>query len=226
LEWQLVESQGEKRTLELIFRAYDDGVAFRYHLPKQPKLAKFNITEELTTFEFTADHTTWWVESLPDTYERDYNETGLSQAAERGASTPVTLKTVKGTHVSLHEANLTDWAGMKLKRGEGGSEFSLQADLVPWFESDIRVKGETPHSSPWRTIQLADDAGGLITSFLILNLNPLQPAPHCVLGAAGGFHYPRHQLSVPQDLFLGKVQGDVFVHELGLPRTIDDDPQL
>lgn len=171
LKVTLVETQGDKRTLELFFRAYDDGVAFRYHFPKQPKLGKFNITEELTTFEFSADHTTWWVESLPDTYERNYNETGLSNASDRGASTPVTLKTSTGTHVSLHEANLTDWAGMKLKRGEGGSKFSLQADLVPWFESNIRVKAEAPHSSPWRTIQLADNAGGLITSYLILNLN-------------------------------------------------------
>ena len=171
LQLALRETEKPFRRLNLTFRAYDDGVAFRYEFPPQPELNDFEITNELTTFNFAGNHKTWWVEALPDTYERDYNETLLSACAERGASTPVTLKTEAGTYLSLHEANLTDWAGMKLKRADGAKEHSLSADLVPWFESDVKVKVSAPHRSPWRTIQIARSPGDLIESQLILNLN-------------------------------------------------------
>ncbi|WP_411846167.1 glycoside hydrolase family 97 catalytic domain-containing protein [Roseibacillus persicicus] len=167
----LRETEHPYRRLNLTFRAYNDGVAFRYEFPKQPDLNEFEITDELTAFNFTANHQTWWVEALPDTYERDYNETNLTDCAERGASTPVTMLTTAGTYLSLHEANLTDWSGMKLKQSDGGKEFSLKADLVPWFESDVKVKAKTPHFSPWRTIQIGNRPGDLIESSLILNLN-------------------------------------------------------
>src|SRR5690606_29435742 len=125
---------------------------------------EFHITEELTTFNFAADHTTWWVEALPDTYERDYQESPLSACGERGASTPVTMRLKNGLHVSLHEADLTDWAGMKLKRKEGASPYSLGADLVPWYGSEIKVKAKAPQVSPWRTITLGKSAGALVES--------------------------------------------------------------
>ncbi len=171
LHLALVEKDASGRKLDLVFRVFDDGVGFRYEFPKQESLGEFNIVGELTTFTFTENPTTWWTEALPDTYERDYNETPLTDCATRGASTPVTLRTSTGTHVSLHEADLTDWAGMKLKRALGGSELSLQADLVPWFDSDIRVKARTPMVSPWRTITIGKSAADLVSSSLILNLN-------------------------------------------------------
>jgi len=167
----LEETANTRRQLILLFRAYDDGVAFRYVLPEQPNLNEFSITDELTTFHFTNDADSWWCEALPDTYERDYQETLLSEAAPMGMQTPATFRTKGGTYVSLHEAALVDWAGMKLKSRDVASTYSPKADLVPWFGSDVKVKGRTPMRSPWRTIQLADRAGGLIESTMILNLN-------------------------------------------------------
>lgn len=168
---RLEETATTRRLLDLVFRAYDDGVAFRYILPEQPNLTDFEITDEVTGFHFTTDGDAWWCEDLPDTYERDYNETSFSQAAPAGMQTPATFRTSGGTYVSIHEADLTDWAGMKLKSPDPAANLSLKADLVPWFDSDIRVKGRAPMRSPWRTIQLADEPGGLIESSLILNLN-------------------------------------------------------
>jgi len=37
----LQEGDGHKRKLNLVFRAYDDGVAFRYHVPKQENIDEF-----------------------------------------------------------------------------------------------------------------------------------------------------------------------------------------
>jgi alpha-glucosidase len=167
----LAERDSGGRQLDLIFRAYDDGIAFRYHLPRQSALTEFRLTDELTTFSFNRDHRAWWIDNHWDTYERDYRETPLSTAAHEGMNTPVTLRTDSGIYVSLHEADLTDWAGMTLVQTDGGGAVNLEAALVPWFESNIKVNGEAPHSSPWRTIQLASSPGGLVKSSLILNLN-------------------------------------------------------
>ncbi|MBO8674520.1 glycoside hydrolase family 97 N-terminal domain-containing protein, partial [Staphylococcus aureus] len=43
----LAEPGGEKRRLEVIVRAYDDGVAFRYRLPAQPGIASVRLVGEL-----------------------------------------------------------------------------------------------------------------------------------------------------------------------------------
>ncbi len=168
---QLEETGTTRRRLDLVFRAYDDGVAFRYLLPEQPNLAGFEITDELTGFHFTGDADAWWCEDLPDTYERDYQESKLSKAAPEGMQTPATFRTPQGTYLSIHEADLTDWAGMKLRSPDPAANLSLEADLVPWFGTDIKVKGRAPMRSPWRTIQLADRPGALAESSLILNLN-------------------------------------------------------
>ncbi|MEP2776308.1 MAG: glycoside hydrolase family 97 catalytic domain-containing protein [Luteolibacter sp.] len=169
---ELEEISTTKRRLQIVFRAYDDGVAFRYFLPEQPNLKDFKITNELTSFRFTSDATAWWVEDLHDTYERDWNETPLSKASVEGMHTPATFLTKNETYVSIHEASLVDWASMTLKCPQpGNSDLELKAELVPWFQSNVKVIGTTPMHSPWRTIQLAERPGGLIESDLIQNLN-------------------------------------------------------
>ncbi|HEX8423865.1 MAG TPA: glycoside hydrolase family 97 N-terminal domain-containing protein, partial [Pyrinomonadaceae bacterium] len=59
LSVSLVENDGAKRKLQLVFRAYDDGVAFRYLLPAQDALKDFEITDERSEFRFPTDHTCW-----------------------------------------------------------------------------------------------------------------------------------------------------------------------
>src|SRR5690606_25442629 len=72
-----------------------------------------------------------------------------------------------GTHLSIHEAALVDYSGMNLRRVEGGR---FRAMLTPGLTSAAVVR-EAPFHTPWRTIQIADQAGGLVESSLILNLN-------------------------------------------------------
>jgi alpha-glucosidase len=171
MEIELAETEGAHRQLTLVFRAYDDGVAFRYHLPEQAHLSEFELVDELTTFHFSGDHTTWWLEDLWNTYEREYRETPLSEAIQEGMNTPVTMRTQSGKYLSVHEADLTDWSGMTLNHSATAEPLAMEAALVPWYESNVKVKGKTPHSSPWRTIQLSASPGELIESSLILNLN-------------------------------------------------------
>lgn len=160
------ETTALKRSMRVVFRVYDDGIGMRYELPDQPNLKNALITEELTEFRFTEDATAWWIPARqPNRYEYLYNTTPLDELFM--AHTPVTMRTQDGLHISIHEAALVDYAAMVLRRT---GKHTFQADLTPWSDG-IRVRAKTPFVTPWRTLQIADTAGGLITSYLILNLN-------------------------------------------------------
>ncbi len=180
----LRESNFPNRELGIRFRAYDDGLGFRYELDASEGADSIFVTDELTEFNLTADHTTWWIPADHDSYEYLYETTPLSEidaskysdennradrhiANFKAANTPVTMRTENGTHISLHEANLTDYADMTLAVQDN---FILKSELVPWSDG-IAVKAGNSLESPWRTIQVGDNAGELMTSYLTLNLN-------------------------------------------------------
>ncbi|MEH0153845.1 glycoside hydrolase family 97 protein [Limibacter armeniacum] len=163
----LREKMGDERLLNIYFRAYDDGVALRYEIPQQQRISQFEITDELTQFNFTGNPTAWWQPANFDTYELRYAESPLSEVS--GANTPITLKAEDSLYLSVHEAALTDYSGMTLKQVKGNL---FEADLAPFSPNgDVKVKQQVPMLTPWRVIKLAETAGGLITSHLIENLN-------------------------------------------------------
>ena len=154
------------RRFDLRIRVFDDGVGFRYEVPKQPGYSKVNIVDELTEFHLPAEATAWWIPGRRfNRYEYLYNTTGLEEIGM--AHTPMTVRLPSGTHLSIHEAALVDYAAFVLDQRRPNV---FQANLTPWSDG-IRVKAETPFKSSWRTIQIAPDARGLLNSSLILNLN-------------------------------------------------------
>ncbi|MGN6152685.1 MAG: glycoside hydrolase family 97 protein [Lysobacteraceae bacterium] len=162
---QSVERDHDHRRLDVVFRVFDDGVGFRYEFPKQPALDEVQIAEELTEFAIARPATAWWLPAYEwNREEYLYHRTPLAEVGT--AQTPLTLRTDDGTHVTLHEAALVDYAGMNLMKGDGGV---LRASLTPG--SPAKVVRRAPFATPWRTIQIADRAGGLVESNLILNLN-------------------------------------------------------
>ncbi|HYC87167.1 MAG TPA: glycoside hydrolase family 97 protein [Chryseosolibacter sp.] len=158
---------GMKRKLSIEFRVFNDGMGFRYHVPAQKSLKDFVIMDELTEFAFAQDLSAWWIPAYGDEMDSEYlyNNSRLSEIKQK-VTTPVTLES-PGLVVSIHEAALVDYAGMALEN-MGGLKF--KADLVPWSDGE-RVKTSAPMTSPWRTIQVGTNAGDLVTSPLILNLN-------------------------------------------------------
>src|SRR5438034_10949945 len=51
------------RRFVVAFRAFNDGIGFRYELPAQPGLGEFAITDELTEFTLADDARAWWIPS-------------------------------------------------------------------------------------------------------------------------------------------------------------------
>ena len=149
----------------ICFRAYDDGVAFRYIFPGGSGSDSVFIADEKTEFNVAEKGTAWWIPADFESYEHLYRTTAIE--AIDGANTPVTFKLTSGLHLAIHEADLTRYAGMTLKRTEGREFISA---LVPWPDGD-KVKTTFPFQTPWRTILISEDAGGLLASGMILNLN-------------------------------------------------------
>lgn len=159
------EKDHDHRRFDMVFRVFDDGVGFRYDVPAQPKLQEAQIVEELTEFAIARPATAWWIPAFEwNREEYLYHRTPLAEVGV--AQTPITLRTQDGLHLSIHEAALVDYAGMNLMRGGDGE---LRAILTPG--SPTPVVRKTPFATPWRTIAIADKAGGLVESNLILNLN-------------------------------------------------------
>lgn len=164
---KLKEKTPPNRQMHIIFRAYNDGVGFRYILPEQPNLKDFEIMSEETQFCFADNHTAWWIPSDYEGYEHLYRHTSLSEI--EAVNTPITIETQEGLYLSIHEADLTDYAGMTLSAVKE-KQFTFKSELVPWPDG-VKVKASTPHRTPWRTIQIATNPGSLIESHLIVNLN-------------------------------------------------------
>ena len=160
-------SDGTARRFDLRVRAHNDGVGFRYELPGQDAYQEeLRIVDELTEFRLPQDAKAWWIPGYAwNRYEFVYRESGLDEIEL--AATPMTLRLPSGVHLSLHEAALLNYSGYVLDQRRDGV---FRTNLAPWSDGP-RVKTRAPFVTPWRTIQIAPDAAGLLDSSLILNLN-------------------------------------------------------
>lgn len=152
--------------LALEFRAFDDGVAFRY-IYDVPSVDTVEVTDELTEFRFTEDAVSWSIPASFDTYEYLYRKMNLSEV--ENANTPFTLVRPDGLHLSVHEAALVDFPEMVLRRD---SALCFKADLSPLKKGEVlKARVSSGFKTPWRTLQVSRDAVGLVNSSMILNLN-------------------------------------------------------
>ncbi len=162
----ITETEDPGRDLILVFRAFDDGIGFRYEFPEQDGLENFSIMDELTEFRLTGDHESWYIDAYQwNRFEYYFENTPLTEADT--VHTPLTMRTKDDLYLTFHEAALVDFSTMTLERIE---DYTLKSNLMPWGEGDLVRVSET-RVTPWRTLLLADDPGDLITSKLILNLN-------------------------------------------------------
>ncbi|HKL33259.1 MAG TPA: glycoside hydrolase family 97 protein, partial [Tangfeifania sp.] len=176
------------------FRAFDDGVAFRYLFPKQGITDSLFIIDEVTEFNFAHSGDAWWIPAYHEQrYENLFTKSLVSELDV--VHTPLTIESESGLFFSVHEANLVDFASMVLEQTEGNS---LKCDLVPWSDG-TKVKTTAPFKTPWRTIQIGETPGELITSYLILNLNEPNKLedtswiqPHKYLGIWWGMHIGKY----------------------------------
>ena len=163
LEWQL----------EL--RAYDDGVAFRYGFPRASDRRELVIEQENTEFRLAGDPTVLYmaVDQFQNSHEAPYERRPLSGLpVGKLLDKPLLALWPDGTAAAITEARLRHFAGMYLERPKNGAANVLRCRLSPLLDQPKSVvASKTPFWSPWRVVLLAEQAGKLIESNLLLCLN-------------------------------------------------------
>jgi alpha-glucosidase len=174
-------SDQDGRKLSIEVRAFDDGVAFRYVVPRQPAIGQSRIAHELTQFSFAQDASTYplILDGYQSSWEDEYqlrNVSGLHKDWLIGL--PYLANEPGVGWVAITEADIEHYSGMYLRKAEGFASRTVEADLSPHedaaghIDSSYAVETETPFSSPWRVLMIADEPGKLIESNIVLNLNP------------------------------------------------------
>ena len=148
--------------LDIIVRAYDEGVAIRYHFPEATNGLFMHITDDLTSFRFAPGAEAYhyaWAQSHANKVKLLKSEAAWKEEAER----PLTLHLANGLYAAIGEATLTDFVRGKLK---------LKADhelKMAMFDSADII---TAYDMPWRFIMVGEKAIDLINNKqLVLNLN-------------------------------------------------------
>lgn len=171
--------------LILHFRLFNDGLGFRYELPKQPRLHRLVVRDELTAFNLSGNHTLFAIPGDYDTNEFAYSTAKMSdisaemtknlrlksyeaKATSPTVQTPLLMKTDDGIYINIHEAALVNFPAMLLNVDE--ATYSFTSHLTPDKNGN---KGfvQLPFATPWRTIIVSDDARDILSSQLIYNLN-------------------------------------------------------
>ena len=147
---------------DIIVRAYDEGVAIRYHFPEATNGLFMHITDDLTSFRFAPGAEAYhyaWAQSHANKVKLLKSEAAWKEEAER----PLTLHLANGLYAAIGEATLTDFVRGKLK---------LKADhelKMAMFDSADII---TAYDMPWRFIMVGEKAIDLINNKqLVLNLN-------------------------------------------------------
>jgi hypothetical protein len=185
---QLTVQLIQKRTLKkltIVFKIYNEGVAFRYEFPKQANLNYFIISDEHSEFSLTDNYKAFWIPGDFDSNEYAYNETLLSAidtekidlnngigvksiSGKYTVQSPLMMTSATGIYVNIFEAAVVNYPVMHLDLNK--ENYTLTSKLVPNAIGD-KAYLQTPAVSPWRTIMVSDDARDIVSSKMILNLN-------------------------------------------------------
>lgn len=144
--------------MDIVVRAYNEGIAFRYHFPETSNGLFLHITGEQTSFKMPEGTEAWYEEWAQGPYEKRQLR-GEWYECER----PLLLRQPSGIYMALLEAEMRDFVRGKfrLKRDD-------ELEVALYSSADVI----SPYSTPWRVVMAARKAVELVNhKDLILNLN-------------------------------------------------------
>ena len=159
------------RKINLVVRAFDDGIAFRYEFPKQKGWDSYIMYDEGTTFNLQSNPnvTTLFLPNYQSSHEGKYTVTDYADMDnKRLMDMPALFSFPNHVYMAITEAAVRDYAGMYLWKENG----ALLGKLSPKLGQErIKVEASLPHQSPWRVLMISDQIGSLIASNILTNLN-------------------------------------------------------
>lgn len=150
---RLQETGSRKRKMNVVVRAYNDGVAIRYEFPDA---GTYVITGDRTQFAFSGDHTSW-------SYNGENDPIGPSKISSMNSyKPPLVMQAGNNSYIALLEAAIFDCAPFTLNK-VGGTTVGV-------VMGSSTVHG--PAKTSWRTLLAGSSPGALLESTLLPSLNP------------------------------------------------------
>lgn len=188
------------KDFSLIFRAYDDGMAYRFVSHKEEA---YNVDYETAEFNFAKDWNMWaayvcqHTETLESQYynsfENQYSYTPISEwNKDRLAFLPLMVEGPKGKKIVVTESDLFDYPGMYLYNKDSGKK--LTADFAPYPKEvrqgghnnlQLEVQNRHPYIArcigndkfPWRIVAVSEDDIQMADNDMVYRLaRPADPA--------------------------------------------------
>nr|WP_299073671.1 glycoside hydrolase family 97 protein [uncultured Allomuricauda sp.] len=181
--------QIEDAKLNIICRAYNEGIAFSYEIPEQNHITEIGLDENIH-YNFNDNYPVW---STPKrekgtlTAQGEYKKIPLTEL-EEGCERPLLIDMGDSLKVALAEAKLVDYARLSFNKGTS-SQYSIlstldgkmgeqKQDTISGAIISERIKEGTkvhkklPFQSPWRVVMMAENEGKLLeNNYIIQNLN-------------------------------------------------------
>jgi alpha-glucosidase len=166
------------------FRAYNDGVAYRFITKK--KADQIEVLSEEAMMKLPSEYDVVWspARSFKTSYEIPYKKVTTTAIKDMEKSTlPVLLDTRKGVKMLVTEADLFDYPCMFLKGMEGQT---LQAtfplcplEFGPDGDRSVKILKEAPYiaktkgsrSFPWRVVMISHDDRQIFENELVFKLS-------------------------------------------------------
>jgi alpha-glucosidase len=148
-----------KGVMQLIVRAYNESIAFRYFFPEQISTQIIEIGDEYTFFTLPKGTMAWYTHGAQQTsIRRDVKNW------DADAELPLTFELPNGLYACIAQAAQIDYPRVRLQTTP--QEGVLKSKLYS------EVTGTSPMLTPWRVVMVADRAGQLLeNNDVILNLN-------------------------------------------------------
>lgn len=155
--------------MNIVFRVFNDGFAFRYEFPEQ-ELTDLTVLDEQTTYHFAQEPEVWSIPWRTEYYEGLFTKAPLHE--KDTMCSPLTLEMADGMYAFLHEANVTDFPCQNLF---AQSSNTLGTYLTPWMrdgkELEDKAYVSAPFVTPWRFMILTHTLPEMMASRIMLNLN-------------------------------------------------------
>lgn len=189
------------KEFSLIFRAYDDGVAYRF-VSNLDKKKTYEVISEQAEFNFGEDRQAFipYVNSGANTvegqyfnsFENTYTVQNLSQwRKDRLAFLPLVVAADDGVKILITEADLTNYPGMHVIGTEGSN--SLNGTFAPYPKvidqgghnklqgmvkerENFIAKASGDEVFPWRVIMVSTSDSQLAVNDMVWKLSPKQDA--------------------------------------------------
>jgi alpha-glucosidase len=155
----------EGKEVDVIFRVYNDGIAFRYEIPGEGEI---EISGESSAIQLAGENFSYWGQNHPNRYGY---ESALGPIDGEQMSNPVLAHIQDHNHFVLMGQAATNGTYIQPHFQRTGSAFQYSFPLDQ--EKLGPVKTTLPFQSPWRMVIISpENPGKIVESYLVENLNP------------------------------------------------------